>query len=136
MLTVKTFLAADAFGGIGLFAAEDLAAGTLIWKWHSACERVFSREEIDSFAEPFRSFVTKYGYGLADPPGCLVVCSDDGRFMNHSSTPNTVESPPAIIRAARDIAAGEELTCDYHVFDHDLSGGGQFLKQNRADSSL
>jgi SET domain-containing protein len=41
--------------------------------------------------------------------------------MNHSPAPNTGALPdaplPVVTVAMRDIAAGEELTCDYLVFD-------------------
>ena len=36
--------------------------------------------------------------------------------MNHSDTPNTDFSEYGGGTAARNIAAGEEITCDYHEF--------------------
>ena len=39
---------------------------------------------------------------------------DDARFLNHDDEPNTDNSGPVTL-AARDIAAGEEITCDYLV---------------------
>ena len=44
------------------------------------------------------------------------MCIDDARFMNHSADPNTHEKGQSSI-ASRDIAAGEELTCNYGNFD-------------------
>jgi hypothetical protein len=49
-----------------------------------------------------------------------VLSGDHACFMNHADTPNTgVESgaPEGVTVALRDIAAGEELTCDYRAFD-------------------
>ena len=47
----------------------------------------------------------------------LVLSGDADRFTNHSGDPNTVvegvNAPTAFVVAARDIAAGEEITCDY-----------------------
>ena len=45
--------------------------------------------------------------------------SDNGRFFNHSDTPNSsTEKLPGeeedVIRADRDICAGEEITTDYN----------------------
>ncbi len=135
MLTVKTYLGPDLHGGIGLFAAEDIPAGGLVWEWNDASERVFTREQIGLLPPIFRTFLSRYGYGFEDIPGSLVLSCDDGRFMNHSDNPNTTESPPTVIRANRDIKVGEELTCDYRVFDHELAGGGHFLKQHSATES-
>eukprot|EP01036_Dinobryon_divergens_P028220 gene28222-37132_t len=49
-----------------------------------------------------------------EPEYLCVNVDDDGRFVNHSSDPNTgfasVDRPSV---ALRDIAAGDELTCDY-----------------------
>ena len=41
--------------------------------------------------------------------------------MNHSDKPNVIEGDPDREEniAARDIEAGEELTCNYHAFDLD-----------------
>jgi SET domain-containing protein len=41
---------------------------------------------------------------------------DHGRFMNHSPTPNTDFTNPALGLATCAIAAGEEITCDYRQF--------------------
>jgi len=44
-----------------------------------------------------------------------VVSLDNTRFINHSPTPNTDNTMP-VTYAARDIAEGEEITCDYGEF--------------------
>jgi SET domain-containing protein len=44
--------------------------------------------------------------------------------MNHSDEPNCDFSQLEIAHALRDIAAGEEMTCDYNVFFED---GFEFL---------
>jgi hypothetical protein len=48
--------------------------------------------------------------------GLWVLCSDDARYMNHSDQPNLAIQGEDM-HALRDIAAGEELTCDYREFD-------------------
>jgi SET domain-containing protein len=64
----------------------------------------------------------KYSY-FDDRVGLYELCSDDARFFNHADDPNTasVESPAGghFDVATRDIATGEELTCDYRTFDRD-----------------
>jgi len=52
---------------------------------------------------------------------CWVLSGDHACFMNHPPAPNTgagssgAEDVTTV--ALRDIAAGEELTCDYRAFD-------------------
>ena len=41
---------------------------------------------------------------------------DNGRFMNHDEQPNTDFTNPTVGFATRDIAKGEELTCNYSEF--------------------
>jgi SET domain-containing protein len=53
-----------------------------------------------------------------------VLCADNARFMNHADEPNTtrVHIDGAIEDddiATRDIRVGEEMTCDYRLFDAD-----------------
>ena len=121
MLTVKTRLGASAIEGIGLFADEDIEAGTVVWRFMPGLDRLFSRDEIDALGEPARSTLLTYTY-LHEATGQLVFCLDNARFMNHADDANTrgvhkngtVEGFDV---AARDIRVGEELTCDYRLFD-------------------
>lgn len=63
-------------------------------------------------------------YAYLDPKKKLyVLCADNARFFNHSSTPNVIakNNDPASIEdvdvAARDIKSGEELTYNYEGMD-------------------
>jgi uncharacterized protein len=54
--------------------------------------------------------------------GCYILCTDDARFINHSSQPNTIdtqEGEEGLTIAARDIQPGEEITSNYEAFDAD-----------------
>ena len=64
-----------------------------------------------------QSYLDVYAY-LSE--GVYVLCGDHARFMNHAAEPNTVEEG-SLCLAARDIAVGEELTCNYFNFD-ELAG--------------
>lgn len=57
------------------------------------------------------------GYPHMTRQGFTVLEFDNGRFMNHSPAPNTDFRDPETGWAVRDIAAGEEITCDYGEFD-------------------
>ena len=45
------------------------------------------------------------------------VCEGIDRYMNHSCDPNTWWSDDQTLVARRDIARGDEVTCDYATFE-------------------
>ena len=55
---------------------------------------------------------------LSDPGALCINPFDSGRFTNHSSAPNVgaCVNHSSASYALRNIAAGEELTCDYAAF--------------------
>lgn len=121
MLLVKTRLAPSAIAGIGLFADEDIKAGMVTWRFMPGLDQLFSDDDLATLPEAVRTQFLTYTY-LHAATGKHVYCLDNARFMNHSDTPNTagVHEGNAIEGhdiALRDIARGEELTCDYHAFD-------------------
>ena len=69
-----------------------------------------------------QDFIARYSYPHLEMPGVVVVDSDNGRFMNHSLTPNTdfriFDKGYALV----DIAQGDEITCNYHEFDPTFAG--------------
>lgn len=121
MLVVKTKLGPSAIEGIGLFADEDIAAGTVTWRFVPGFDLVFSAAQIAQLPEPARTALLNHTYQHAST-GLHVYCLDNARFMNHAEAPNTagVHEAGAIEGydvALRDINRGEELTCDYRTFD-------------------
>jgi len=69
-----------------------------------------------------QDFIARYAYPHLEIPGVMIVDSDNGRFMNHSLTPNTDFRIFDKGYALTDIAQGEELTCNYHEFDPAFAG--------------
>jgi hypothetical protein len=102
-----------------LFAAEPIAKGTVVWRRHPAIDVLLSGVDVGSLAPAAREQIEKYTY-LDRVLGRLVLCGDDARFFKHSGAPNCLDFPDetgGTTVAARDIAAGEELTSDYAAFD-------------------
>jgi SET domain-containing protein len=120
MLLVKTYLAASGVHGIGLFAAEQIPSGTVIWRFDARIDRCFTEVERLALPEPARSFAAIYSYPEFVGSENYNLDGDNARFMNHSESPNTDCEIDTI--ATRDIASGEELLCDYRQFhpDHTL----------------
>jgi uncharacterized protein len=116
MLLVRTYVAQSAIEGVGVFAAEPIARGAPVWRLEPELDRLIPMEKYRA-APPFlKDLIDRYAYPSADHPGHLVFELDNGRFMNHSGTPNTDFSAAQGGVALRDIAAGEEITCDYGEF--------------------
>lgn len=121
MLMVKTRLGPSSIAGIGLFADEDIPAGTVTWRFVPGFDQLFLEQDIEQLPEPARSELLTYTYKHPET-GRYVYCLDNARFMNHAVEPNTrgVHAAASIEGydvATRHIAKGEELTCNYFTFD-------------------
>ncbi len=119
MLLVRTYLDLSNIHGVGLFAAQNIAKGTVIWRLNPVIDRKLSAQEIEALAPPAQEQVRKYTY-QDRILGQFVLCGDDARFFNHQENPNCLDYPDengGCTMAARDIREGEELTCDYASFD-------------------
>jgi SET domain-containing protein len=133
MLRVKTYIASDRFGGRGVFAADLIPAGTVVWKFHPNFTKFIPADRVLRLPESQRDWLATYSYPFVDEDTMPVTKGvfynlDDSRFMNHDERPNTGYPPGEgeVNIAVRDIQKGEELTCDYHDFDpgHVLYGMG------------
>lgn len=117
MLLIPTYVAPSRIEGVGVFAAEDIPAGTLIWTLDPRLDRLLSPEEVAALPDVHQAFVERYGYPYPHDPRMTIVELDNGRFMNHSLAPNTRFSDPDAGFTRVAIAAHEELTCNYAEFD-------------------
>ncbi len=122
MMLVKTRVGPSRIHGLGLFAVEPIARHTPVWRFLPGFDRVFSAAEIAALPPLARDHLRWFGF-VGREDGCLILSGDHACFMNHASPPNTGAPPdamsPVTTVALRDIAAGEELTCDYFAFDAD-----------------
>ena len=113
-LRIKTVLGPSFIHGTGLFAAEPIERGALVWQFDQDVGRLITREMMIAVRGLTAAFICKYGYQLTD--GSWVLPVDDARFMNHSVTPNLADVNQWMDVAAHDIQVGEELTCNYFSF--------------------
>lgn len=118
MLLVRTTVQASPIHGLGLFAAETIAAGTPIWTLVPVLDRVFPASALEGYPGHVRDYLEHYCEYFPET-GQLVLSCDGDRFTNHSDDPNTAvqgrNAPDARVVAVRDIAEGEEITCSYAV---------------------
>jgi SET domain-containing protein len=122
MLLVKTYLRPSAIEGLGVFAAEPILRGTMIWALDPKFDICVVESELDRLPPQMRDYITRYSYPHLERPGVLILDSDNGKFMNHSDRPNTDFRRFDRAYALIDIAVGEELTCNYHEFDPSFTG--------------
>jgi hypothetical protein len=121
MLHVRTTIGPSRIHGTGLFAAESIRSGAVIWNFTPGFDRKFTREEIVGLPVDARVYLAMYAY-KSQASGAYVLPEDNGKYFNHSDTPNTRSVHPngggeVITYAVRDIVAGEELTDDYASFE-------------------
>ncbi|MBI2474315.1 MAG: SET domain-containing protein [Candidatus Taylorbacteria bacterium] len=116
MLLVKTKIGPSKIEGIGLFAAEPIKAGTKVWKFEPQLDLVLSKEEAEKLSPSAHEQFHRYAY-LDMVRNKYLLCGDDGRFFNHSETPNCDEARDnESTFAIKDIDVGEELTINYGEF--------------------
>lgn len=116
MMTVRCYLAPSSIEGLGVHSHEPIVKGQTIWRLDPRFDRLIPLADAEAAPEHFRSFIDRYAYEHPGHPGFLILDADEGRFMNHSDDPNTDYADPNVGVALRDIAPGEELTCDYRDF--------------------
>ena len=114
MMLVETELRPSGIHGTGVFLTEPVAAGTVVWRFDSRIDRVYSEAEVAGLPPIAREFLRTYSTWHATTQ-LWVLCGDNGRHFNHSDTPNTVSDGIAFGEdtALADLPAGTELTSDY-----------------------
>jgi uncharacterized protein len=121
MMLVKTAKRRSRIHGLGLFAAEFIPAGTPTWRFTPGLDQALHPAAVEHLNSHNRPWFLTYAY-LDIRTGLYVLCADDARYMNHSDDPSVTgdyEQEPVfgVDIAIRDIAVGDELTCDYRTFD-------------------
>ena len=114
MLLVKAYLATSSIHGIGVFAGEAIPAGKIVEQSHPLDHRK-TKAELEALPPWLKEKFCLYSYKT---PEEYVLAWDETRYMNHAFAPNTrYDDRTNQLVAIRDIAHGEEITCDYREFD-------------------
>ena len=120
-MTVRCYLAASEIEGLGIYCRDDIRAGDVIWRHDMMMDVRIPIAKLADYPEHVREFVERYAYVDLRDDSMLVLESDEGRFMNHSLTPNTDFRGMNEGYALVDIPAGTEITCDYREFGDNLA---------------
>lgn len=120
MLYIETYLDQSPIAGIGLFAAQPVEKGELLWRFVPGFDSIMTIDFVTSLPKMNQDFI-RDNASLIPQLGAYLLCGDNDRFTNHSDDPNrqfVYESPSDIYEVAtRDIGIGDELTNDYSEFD-------------------
>lgn len=120
MILIKNRVGPSAIHGLGLFAVQAVPKGTAIWRFEPGFDHELSPAQFEALPAVAREHVRWFAF-ILPANGHFILSGDHACFMNHSAQPNTGAPPdatePVTTVALRDIAAGEELTCDYFAFD-------------------
>jgi uncharacterized protein len=105
---------ASEIAGRGLFATEPIAAGEVVAVKGG---HIVETAAMDALPARLRNSEIQIADGLH-----LVALTEDEYepvmlFINHSCEPNTGFAGNVVLVTMRDVAAGEELTTDYAMFD-------------------
>jgi uncharacterized protein len=112
---IPTYLTRSPIHGLGVFTPVQIPAGTVIWKLDPEFDWQLTEADLEQFPEAYRDKLQSYLY--LDESGFYILCGDNARYMNHSDNPNCDDTGSHVTVTAREIAADEELTCDYRSFD-------------------
>ncbi len=104
----------SSIAGRGLFAVEDIAAGEVVAVKGG---HIVDTATMQALPERLQNSEIQIAEGLH-----LVALTDEEYepvmlFINHSCEPNVGFAGNTVLAAMRDVAAGEELTTDYALFD-------------------
>jgi SET domain-containing protein len=124
MLLVAVYLDKSAIQGIGVYSKNPIPRGTLIWQLDLLFDRLIETSVYEAQTGPVKDYLDRYAYPRRSDPRFIVFEADDARYMNHADDPSCDFSAGDFAFALHDIAAGEELTCNYNAFFED---GFEFL---------
>lgn len=109
MLRIKTTIKASKIHNIGLFVEENIEKGTIIAELNNFDIKIKDEDIPNRFLELFDHYFSVEG-------NYYQTYFDNMRFMNHSDSPNCIDSKDGKTIAIKDIKIGDELTCDYSFF--------------------
>ncbi len=119
MFLVRTKLGISPIHGTGVFTAESIKKGQVVWQFDSRVDLAIPEDEFKNFPPPFQDYLLIYTY-IEQMNGrrMMILCADHAKHVNHSVHPNLLDTPDGSQElAAWDITEGEELTCNYFVSD-------------------
>ena len=124
MMLIETQVRPSKIHGMGLFAVRAVPGGTPVWRFEAGFDHDFSPVQFAALPAIAQRHARWFCF-VSKVDGHVILSGDHACFINHSPAPNTGALPgaslPVVTVALRDIAAGEEITCNYFDYDADTS---------------
>lgn len=119
MFVVRTSMHYSLIHGGGVFLEQPVQQAQVLWPYDPRLDLAILADEIEDYPLVVQDYfrVDTFTAGVG---GQLVriLCADNARHVIHENTPNLIDTPDGLQEiAARDIAEGEELTCNYFTSD-------------------
>lgn len=106
-------VATDPRMGLGLFAAEFIPKGSIVWEFVEGVDIKVSVDRVEKMSEVQQEYFEKYAWVEDD---YYYSSCDLTNFVNHSYQPN-LKIIDEVMISLRDIYPGEELFENYAEFD-------------------
>ena len=113
MLLVKHFVSVSPIHNLGLFTEGPIRKGQEVWRFEPDYDVEIPAAMLADLEADCREMVRDCAEYFADRD-VYRLGNDGDIFMNHSDQPSLLDLGDRMI-AAWDVAAGEELTCDYRT---------------------
>lgn len=111
MFPIKTVRKLSDLHGIGVFAAEAITEGQVVYRHTRSLDLLLIEEQLAELPQAEREYIRHYGYD--DPStGLWRLDHDDIRDMNYSDSPNVKRLISEEVIALCAIAEGEEMTLE------------------------
>jgi hypothetical protein len=106
--------------GYGVFATAFIPMGTIVYVMDSLEIRIPADSQL-RLDPRYQHIINRYA--IIEPDGSLTLSWDIAKYVNHCCHYNTISTGYGFEIAVADIAAGEELTDDYAIFnmEHDVT---------------
>jgi SET domain-containing protein len=122
MMLIETCVRPSGIHGLGLFTVRPVSRGTPIWRFEPGFDHDFSPAQFAALPLLAQKH-TRWFCFVSRLDGHVILSGDHACFINHSPAPNTgalPDAPPPVVTVAlRDLAPGEEITCNYFDYDAD-----------------
>jgi uncharacterized protein len=122
MMLIETRVQASPIHGFGLFALQAVPKGTPVWAFQPGFDHDFAPAQFAALPPLAKAHARWFCY-VSQLDGHVILSGDHACFINHSPNPTTGAPPdahvPVVTVALRDIAPGEEITCNYYAYDAD-----------------
>lgn len=113
MLLIDHYVGTSKIHGLGVFSAQDVKKGELIWQFNDVIDREIEEERLLDLPLHVVAKIHRHAWHRPER-NCFWLAADGDYFMNHSDFP-TLHCSDSALFAAQDFTIGDELTCDYRV---------------------